>query len=260
MPGARTDPVGGTEAASPAVGATLRAERERRGLSVEDIARDTFIQLRQVRALEDDRFSAFGGEAYARAFVRTYAVHLGLDADRLVDAFNSEVAHEPADVVAAPVRPARPPGAPAWGWLIVAAAAVLGVLIAVAVASALSGPSSSPRPATGAGRPASLNHTTPSPGTASRTAPPRPALTRMAAVAARGPCWILVRAGSATGPIVYQGTLQKGSAVRLTRRRLWVRLGAPSSLDLRINGRLISGLTGVSPVNLLLTPRGVIAA
>jgi hypothetical protein len=251
--------VGGTEAASPAVGATLRAERERRGLSVEDVARDTFMHLRQVRALEDDRFSGFGGEAYARAFVRTYADHLALDADRLVDAFNTSVAHEPADVVAAPVRRASPPGAPPWGWLVVAAAALLGVLIAVAVASALSGSSSSPRPARTPSGPPTTSSSPPSSGTTSGTTPPRPALTRMAVLAARGPCWLLVRSGSATGPIVYQGTLQSGAAVRFTRRRLWVRLGAPASLDLRINGRLVPGLTGVSPVNLLLTPRGVIA-
>ncbi len=73
--------------------------------------------------------------------------------------------------------------------------------------------------------------------------------------AARGDCWIAVRAGSAAGRVLYEGVLPTRKSVRFRARRLWVRLGAPLNLDATLGGRAVGLPTGVSDV--VVTPTGV---
>jgi hypothetical protein len=61
--------------------------------------------------------------------------------------------------------------------------------------------------------------------------------TMLILAAARGDCWVEVRAGSATGPSLYSGTLTSGSTLRFNRPKLWLRLGAASNVDVMVNGR-----------------------
>jgi hypothetical protein len=70
-----------------------------------------------------------------------------------------------------------------------------------------------------------------------------------------GACWILVRRGSEQGPQLYMATLAQGRTISFRGKRLWLRLGAPSSLHAVVNGRLLR-LPGGAPVNLLVTPQG----
>ncbi|WP_300709841.1 helix-turn-helix domain-containing protein, partial [uncultured Desulfovibrio sp.] len=60
------------------LGAALRAERERRGLSIEDVANTLKIGGRHLRALEDADLSSLPHVAYTRGFIRAYAGFLGL--------------------------------------------------------------------------------------------------------------------------------------------------------------------------------------
>lgn len=60
------------------LGAALRAERERRGLSIEDVANSLKIGARHLRALEDADLSSLPHVAYTRGFIRAYAGFLGL--------------------------------------------------------------------------------------------------------------------------------------------------------------------------------------
>ena len=68
-------------------GESLRRERELRGISLRDVADATKISMRFLKALEDDRVDLLPGGLFPRAFVRQYARHLGLDAERLVAEF-----------------------------------------------------------------------------------------------------------------------------------------------------------------------------
>src|SRR5438067_7523514 len=61
------------------LGHMLRAERERRGIGLDQIEQATHIRSAQLRAIEDDRLDALPAEAYARGFVRAYAEELDLD-------------------------------------------------------------------------------------------------------------------------------------------------------------------------------------
>jgi len=66
------------------IGAELAAKRGERGLSIDQVAASTRVRAEQLRALEADDYSSLGAPVYARGYLRTYAVFLGLDADELM--------------------------------------------------------------------------------------------------------------------------------------------------------------------------------
>ncbi len=77
------------EAGPPGVGEQLVAARERLGLSAGDVARQLRLQLRQVEALEANRFEALPGTTFVRGFLRNYARVVGLDAAALLAAYEA---------------------------------------------------------------------------------------------------------------------------------------------------------------------------
>jgi len=71
---------------------------------------------------------------------------------------------------------------------------------------------------------------------------------------ASGPCWIEVRAGSASGQMVYEGILQAGQQYPVTGPA-WVRLGDPPYVALTVDGGPVSipGATTGVPLDLQFT-------
>jgi len=67
------------------IGETLRSSRERRGITVEQVAQDTRISLRFIEALEDEQFDELPAPVYVRGFLRSYANYLKLDPQPLLD-------------------------------------------------------------------------------------------------------------------------------------------------------------------------------
>ena len=67
-----------------AFGAWLRSERETRGISLEDVARVTKIQIRALERLEDAAFDELPADVFVRGFIRNYARVVGLDADKVL--------------------------------------------------------------------------------------------------------------------------------------------------------------------------------
>ncbi len=63
------------------LGAKLRLERERQGISIDKIADDTRISLRYLQAIEADDHTSLPGEFFYRAFVRQYSKYLGWNPD-----------------------------------------------------------------------------------------------------------------------------------------------------------------------------------
>src|SRR5919197_705017 len=63
------------------IGSTLREARTRQELELGDAERATRIRARYLGALEEERFDQLPAEAYAKAFLRTYADFLGLDGE-----------------------------------------------------------------------------------------------------------------------------------------------------------------------------------
>ena len=72
------------------VGNLLRAERERRNLSVDDVAANLRIRRALIDAIEHGRFKELPGAPYAVGFVKTYAEFLELDREEVIRRFKSE--------------------------------------------------------------------------------------------------------------------------------------------------------------------------
>jgi cytoskeletal protein RodZ len=72
-------------------GEKLRREREDRGITLEDISRSTKISVRLLQAIEDEAFDRLPGGVFNVNFVRQYARHIGIDADRTVSEFRAVV-------------------------------------------------------------------------------------------------------------------------------------------------------------------------
>jgi cell division initiation protein len=85
-------------------------------------------------------------------------------------------------------------------------------------------------------------------------APPQEAELTLRAEA--GDCWMIVRAGSATGKVLYEGFLAMGTAERFAGTRFWLRLGAPGNLAVTVNGRDVENFPD-STAEVIVTADGV---
>jgi cytoskeleton protein RodZ len=79
-------------------GRSLREARERRGVSLRQISNTTKIGMRALEALERNDISRLPGGIFSRAFVRSYAIEVGLDPEATIQEF---IAQFPNDSVTA---------------------------------------------------------------------------------------------------------------------------------------------------------------
>src|SRR4051812_9939055 len=79
-------------------GQLLRDARERRGMSLRQIANATKISMAVLEALERNDISKLPGGIFGRAFVRSYAIEVGLDPETTIQRF---IAQFPNDSVVA---------------------------------------------------------------------------------------------------------------------------------------------------------------
>jgi cytoskeleton protein RodZ len=68
----------------PSFGEKLKLEREKRKITLEQIASSTKIGARMLQALEEDRFNQLPGGIFNKGFVRAYSRFVGLDEDQTV--------------------------------------------------------------------------------------------------------------------------------------------------------------------------------
>jgi Domain of unknown function (DUF4115)/Helix-turn-helix domain len=227
-----------------------------RGLELEDAAAALSVPARNLRALEWDRADLLGNPREADQLHLRYAAFLGLAVEGLTSA--TAIAEAPAVAAPAPRPKSRLRRAV---WLPVLAALAPAVVIAVVfVLDQTDGESArdvdrEPR--------ASSIVATPEPEvtvTASDSEGPAPPARKrrvdLVLTADRGGSWVEAHSDSATGPLLFQGTLESGRELRLAARRIWLRLGAASNLSLEVNGQSTPrDLFGT--VDVLVTPQGV---
>ena len=244
---------------APTLGQMLRQERELRDIPLDRIEQATRIRSAQLRAIEDDRLDALPAEAYARGFVRTYAEYLGLNGDDIVAIFNDQwnrSAHraEPA-LPQTPVSVARSSPSGLFSMWVALACLLLAGSAVLYLTSRSGGDHAAQSPPT-THAPATQPVTSPD-TTATQTPPPaQPTWVHMTVTAAQGSCWLEARRGSATGALLAERTLSPGQAVRLHARRVWLRLGDPTSVRLRVNGHTLQTAYPAQPINLLVTSHG----
>lgn len=75
------------------IGARLRAAREAKELTLEQVASETRISRRHLENLEAGNFEELAGRTYAVGFARTYAKTVGLDPEDIVEGVRSQLDH-----------------------------------------------------------------------------------------------------------------------------------------------------------------------
>lgn len=95
-----------------AFGDRARRQRERRGVTLEEIARATKVPAALFAGLERGDCSRWPAGVYSRAYVRAYAEAIGLDADEAVEDFTAAFGETVyPDAATAPARRVRAAGA-----------------------------------------------------------------------------------------------------------------------------------------------------
>ena len=72
------------------LGDTLREARKQKDWSLPQAEGATRIRQRYLVALEKEHFAEFSSESQIRGFLRTYAIHLGLDPEEILEYFDEE--------------------------------------------------------------------------------------------------------------------------------------------------------------------------
>lgn len=73
------------------VGYTLRQERERQNLTIEDIEQGTSIRVSYIEAIEAGEYDQLPGAVYTKGFIKNYAKFLGMDADDAAKEFAKDL-------------------------------------------------------------------------------------------------------------------------------------------------------------------------
>ena len=232
------------------IGNSLREARLRQTLDFPEIEQATKIRGKYLRALEDEQFDVLPAQTYVKGFLRSYAEYLGLDGQLYVDEYNSRF------VVGEEESPARPRrSAPPSRGVQVQSRVVLLTLLGIAAVTALvivawtRGEPQKKEPVGLASTPAKTPAVTHQPRT-------RTNALRLIVTAKRGNCWLEVHSGSATGRILFQGTLELGQRKLFTGRKLWITLDRPENLGTVLNGRS-RRLPAGGVKTLIVTSRGI---
>jgi cytoskeletal protein RodZ len=232
------------------IGNSLREARLRQQLDFPEIEQATKIRGKYLRALEDEQFDVLPAQTYVKGFLRSYSEYLGLDGQLYVDEYNSRFVVGEEDTPARPRRSAtRPPrGAQVQSRVVLLTLlGIAGVTAIVIVAWTWGEPQKK--------EPVGLGQTP-----AQTPAVVKPPVTttpvRLIVTAKRGNCWLEVHSGSATGRILFQGTLERGQRKLFSGRKLWITLDRPENLGTILNGRSrVLPAGGVK--TLIVTSRGI---
>lgn len=236
------------------IGARLAAARIAAGLELVDIARETRVPVRHLRAIEADVHDELPALPYAVGFVKSLARAVGMDPDEASARFRAETTIVPQTPMAASIEPLDERRLPPRGIVaasVVALVLVFGGLTAYGAGwfdAALPASTEVAAPAETAAAPAAVAATsTDAAGSALVTAPL--ATSPGVAIAALEDAWIRVtRIDPATGkPVVVKtGLLAKGQRYDLppdqTGLRLWT--GRAGALQLSVDGRVVPPLGG----------------
>jgi cytoskeletal protein RodZ len=75
-------------------GKTLREARERRGVTLRQIANSTKLSVSQLEALERNDIARLPGGIFSRGIVRSYATEVGLDPEKAIQDFIAHFSHD----------------------------------------------------------------------------------------------------------------------------------------------------------------------
>jgi cytoskeleton protein RodZ len=242
------------------IGNSLREARLRQALEFPEIEQATKIRSKYLRALEDEQFDILPGQTYVKGFLRTYSEYLGLDGQLYVDEYNSRYIQADEETPLRTRIGSSGRGGPRLeSGVILLALAAIGVLTLLVFAAWKFGSDTPPT--------AIPDFSTQPPAASPKPARPRSAASnprvRMTVTGALGDSWMEVYAGSASGKLLYRGTVEAGQGKGFLRfgterpyRRYFVRMGQPRNLRMRVNRRIVR-LPSRSNAAVIVTANGV---
>ena len=240
------------------IGDTLAEARRQSGLTVTQVSERTRIRETIIRGIEQNDFSACGGDFYARGHIRSIASVVGLDAEPLIHEYDEE--HGPPTAVRAadvfePAAPLRIKERRSLNWSVAMILALL-VVIGYGVYHFVSaGSDGSGTKAVAVGPPATSTHSAaPKPTRAAARPTPTPTVPSDVVIqlTAVQDCWVFLT--NDKGDTIYSGVVPAGSTQSWKETQaVNLRLGNPEGVVLEINGK--KEPTGTDqPVTLSLGP------
>ncbi|WP_432415618.1 RodZ domain-containing protein [Chromohalobacter israelensis] len=110
-------------------GTQLRRERERQGLSLEEVAEQLNLRPAVVKGLEEDQYDQVPIATYRRGYLRAYAKLLGVDDKRVAQAYDALHGRDDLDRTVTPAYRSQPPSRlGAWIFKLVTLLIVLGLI------------------------------------------------------------------------------------------------------------------------------------
>jgi cytoskeleton protein RodZ len=233
----------------PTVGQRLRAAREEKGLSLEDIAAQTRIPQRHLESLETAEWDKLPAPTYTTGFAKSYAAAVGLDRGEIGEQLRAEMGGTrpvtPAAEVFEPADPARTMPK----WLVFGGIAAVLLLIVVMTwlnERSLSEPEED-------NQVAAVEQAAPAQQPAA--AQPAPTAQGPVVLTATAPAWIRV---TDQGRSLFEGVLQPGQSytVPATATAPLLRAGAPEALRINVGNAVAPpvGPAGVVTSNVSLLP------
>lgn len=107
------------------LGALLKAEREKRGLSHDQVVEITRLRRHFIEALENEDWNNLPSSVFVRGFIRSYARTLNLDEEKVFDLYESIATDETV-----PLKPLIEPSITKRGWLVLLIL-IVGVMAAI---------------------------------------------------------------------------------------------------------------------------------
>ncbi len=258
------------------VGYTLRQERERQNLTIEDIEQGTSIRASYIEAIEAGEYDKLPGAVYTKGFIKNYAKFLDMDSEAAAKEFTKDLAelagetadpeNADADKTAASVseKKAEPkPERKAFGYSmqeeghssstkLIVAAVVLIAAIAGGVWSWLSSSDSDVaqvNPPMQQTQPVVEPEPTepPTPVANANPAPPPPASDKVEVQARfNDRCWVLV---TVDGEVVEEGVIDGGQTLSWEgKENITFRLGNAGAVEFFQGGKSLGVLGGIGDI------------
>lgn len=89
------------------LGQRLRQERENKGMSLEDLQKNTKIQKRYLIGIEEGNYDVMPGKFYVRAFIKQYCEAVGLNPDDIFDQYKTDIPTTQTDDIPQPLSRVR---------------------------------------------------------------------------------------------------------------------------------------------------------
>lgn len=221
------------ETVAPTTGERLRAAREEKGLSLEEVATQTRIPRRHLESLELADWERLPAPTYTIGFAKSYASAVGLDRSEIGEQLRSEMGGAGATTTTAEVFEPADPARTMPRSLVLAA--IVAVVIVVLVMTWLSNRSLSA--GNDAGAPAAMSPEAQAPGEAQTPPAQVPSAQPLAngpvVLTATAPAWFRV---TDQGKKLFEGMLQPGQTYQVppTATAPLLRVGAPEAIRINV--------------------------